>query len=304
MLRSRAASAIKPLVLILLLIWGEAQAAPVGRVTNLSGPLFAMDAAGTRRILSIGSQIEPGETLITEDKTYAQIRFIDKGVVTLKPGTQLKIESFGFEEQVPEKDNAVFGLLKGALRKVTGLIGKRGNQDAYRMVTPTATIGIRGTQFLVQFVPELPTAVSRIPLAHPLLASLDTGWIAAANGTLTDVPTGLFVLADLTPPAQLAQAANVGGLPPGTYLHVIDGLVNMSNPGGSQLFTPGQFGLAGAPNIPPIILPSDPGIGRGFTPPPSFHATQQQAQQAPIGESPSTAPPRQPQQNQEGCEVR
>jgi hypothetical protein len=36
-------------------------------------------------------------------------------------------------------------LLKGGLRTVTGLIGRRGNQNAYRIGTSTATIGIRGS---------------------------------------------------------------------------------------------------------------------------------------------------------------
>ena len=36
-------------------------------------------------------------------------------------------------------------MIKGGLRTVTGLVGKRGNQDAYRIGTTTATIGIRGS---------------------------------------------------------------------------------------------------------------------------------------------------------------
>ena len=36
-------------------------------------------------------------------------------------------------------------MVKGGLRTVTGLVGKRGNQNAYRIGTATATIGIRGS---------------------------------------------------------------------------------------------------------------------------------------------------------------
>lgn len=303
----RAVSVIKSLALVLLLTWGAAQAAPVGQVTNLSGPLFALDSGGARRILSIGSNVEPGEILITEEKTYAQVRFIDKGVVTLKPGTQFKIESYAFEEKAPERDGAVFGLLKGALRTVTGLIGKRGNQDAYKMNTATATIGIRGTQFLAQFVPDETPAISRVPFALPLLASLDGRWIEENGGSLPDVSAGLLMLADL-PPLQLAQGAgtNAGGLPPGLYVHVIEGLINMTNQGGTQSFAAGQFGHA--PNIvlPPIVLPRDPGIGGTFTPPPSFHTSQQQAQQTPAGQptTPSTTPSQQQNRQSDGCEIR
>lgn len=141
------------LLLAFLCLAGTVQAAPVAQVINLSGPLFALSGDGTRRVLSIGSPIEPGETLITEGNTYAQIRFIDQGVVTLRPASQFKIEAFEFDANAPEKDSAAFGLLKGALRTVTGLIGKRGNQDAYRMNTVTATIGIRGTSFSATLCP-------------------------------------------------------------------------------------------------------------------------------------------------------
>jgi hypothetical protein len=44
-------------------------------------------------------------------------------------------------------------LLKGGLRAVTGLVGKRGNLDAYRVTTTTATIGIRGTDFTAIAIP-------------------------------------------------------------------------------------------------------------------------------------------------------
>lgn len=299
MRRSNANTAIRSLALALLLVWGCAQAAPVGQVTNLSGPLFAQNAEGARRILSIGSPVEPGDTLITEGKTYAQVRFIDKGVITLKPGTQFKIEAFAFEEKEPEKDGAIFGLLKGALRTVTGLVGKRGNQDAYKMNTATATIGIRGTQFLAQFVPGPEAAVSRTPYALPLLAALDLSW---TGETLSDIPTGgFFDTADLRP-IMLAQAAGAGaggGLPPGLYVQVIDGLINLTNQGGSQNFSAGQFGFTGSFTQPPVIMPSNPGLQ--FTPPPTFNSTQQQGQQSPPGQGP---PPSQQNQQGEGCEVR
>lgn len=300
---SHVNSATKTLLLAaVLLAWGNVQAAPVGQVTNLSGPLFAVNVQGVRRILSVGSQVEPGETLVTEEKTYAQVRFIDKGVVTLRPSTQFKIESFDFEEKAPEKDGAIFGLLKGALRTVTGLVGKRGNQDAYKMNTATATIGIRGTQFLAEYVPEPEAAVSKVPYALPLLATLDPRWIEAANGTMEDVPSGLFSLD--APPLQLAQNSPGGnGLAPGLYVHVIDGLINLTNQGGSQQFSAGQFGYTASILKPPVIVPSNPGLK--FTPPPTFSTTEKQASQAPAGEQPASTTTASPAKSSAtDCEVR
>ncbi len=68
----------------------------------------------------------------------------------LRPGTQLKIDAYKYEEGSPQNDNIALSLIKGGLRSVTGLLGRR-NPSAYRVATPNATIGIRGTHFGVIF---------------------------------------------------------------------------------------------------------------------------------------------------------
>jgi len=118
-----------------------------GSVAQLSGTLSVRKADGSVRILSQKSDIQPGDTLNTQRDSYAQIKFPDGGQITLKPNTSVKLDSFSFDQKEPKKDNMVFGLLKGGMRAVTGLVGKRGDPDAYQMNTATATIGIRGTTF-------------------------------------------------------------------------------------------------------------------------------------------------------------
>ena len=124
---------------------GMAYAAGAGQVQHLSGTLSVQRADGTVRILSQKSEVNPGETLTTQRESYAQINFTDGSSVTLRPNTQMKLESYQFVQDKPQEDSAFFRLLKGGLRTVTGLVGKRGNQDAYRIGTSTATIGIRGS---------------------------------------------------------------------------------------------------------------------------------------------------------------
>ena len=57
-------------------------------------------------------------------------------------------------------------------------------------------------------------------------------------------------------------------LSPGLYVQVLDGMVTLSNTGGSQNFAAGQFGFTPNFQQPPVILPKNPGLQ--FTPPPSF----------------------------------
>lgn len=59
-----------------------------------------------------------------------------------------------------------------------------------------------------------------------------------------------------------------GGLAPGLYVQVIDGLVHLTNPAGTLNFAAGQFGYTSSFKQPPVMLPTNPGIP--FTQPPSF----------------------------------
>jgi FecR protein len=100
---------------------------------------------GSVRILSQKSEVQPGDVLTTQRDSYAQINFSDGSAATMRPNTAMKLEAYSFNKDAPQGDNMFMKLLKGELRTVTGLIGKRGNQDSYKIGTSTATIGIRGS---------------------------------------------------------------------------------------------------------------------------------------------------------------
>lgn len=117
-----------------------------GEVTHLSGTLSVKRSDGSTKLLSVKSEIQPGDTLSTEQETYARVKFIDGGEVVLRPGSQVKVEAYKYDQAKPQEDNAVISLLKGSLRAVTGLLGKR-SREKVAFTTPTATIGIRGTNF-------------------------------------------------------------------------------------------------------------------------------------------------------------
>jgi hypothetical protein len=118
-----------------------------GSVQHLSGTLHVQRSDGSVRLLSERSQVLQGDVVSTERDSYAQIKLTDGGQLTLRPNTQIRIEGYQFSEHEPQKDSFIFALLKGGMRAVTGLVGKRGNRDAYKLRTATATVGIRGTDF-------------------------------------------------------------------------------------------------------------------------------------------------------------
>ncbi|MDP2268800.1 MAG: iron dicitrate transport regulator FecR, partial [Deltaproteobacteria bacterium] len=100
--------AISLLLLSLLLMFSSVSFAEteVGRVTHLSGPLLARKADGTTRVLSINSVVESGDTLVTEKKTYARIKFTDNSEINMRPGTQIKVSEYNFDQAQPTEDKA------------------------------------------------------------------------------------------------------------------------------------------------------------------------------------------------------
>lgn len=232
---------------------GLAMAAQVaGTVVNLSGALMAKKADGTVKVLAVKSEVEQGDTLVSQKNTYAQIRFVDASEITLKPNTTFKIEAFAFDAGKPEGDSANFNLVKGGLRSITGLLGKR-NKEKFQLKTPTATIGIRGTTFTADYIEE------------------DAEQVAAARQAfLFGSTAGAGIGQSLPPPPNNAFPGTSAGkdLPTGLHVFVIDGLINVVNKGGALQFSAGQFGYVRTNITPPVLVQANPALR--FTPPPSF----------------------------------
>ena len=252
----------------------------VGTVTDLSGSLLVRRADGTVKVLAAKSEVDQGDTLVSEKDTYARIKFIDNGEITLRPNTQFKIDNFTYNAAKPENDNAFFTLVKGGLRSITGLLGKR-NKERFGLNTPTATIGIRGTIFIAEYVQPAGSDVASYEASS--MAGLDASLLdsyTAKNVVRTDAPRDFLPKSVYRPwqksaGLQLAQNIPDGssgeGRNPGLYVQVLDGMIHVSNGGGAQNFTAGQFGFTPGFQQPPVILPSNPGIQ--FSPPPSFSTT-------------------------------
>jgi hypothetical protein len=247
---------------VLLLAGGGAWAAQVvGVVAHLSGPLLDRKADGSVKVLGLKSEIENGDTLVSEKNTYAQIRFVDNSEITLKPGTTFRVDNFNYDAGKPEADSAAFDLVKGGLRSVTGLLGKR-NKEKFSLKTPSATIGIRGTTFIAQYVPPPPPTGMRVETG---VSSIEANANAGAGAGKIAAPQGKVVI-DRSPNGGGVQPAPV--LPPGLHLSVTDGMIVVSNIGGARDIAAGQFGFVPGATLPPVLVP--PNSGLQFVPPPSF----------------------------------
>ena len=118
----------------------------VARAVFVRKGLVANSTDGTKRTLKAGSAIFEGDTLVTKDNAYAILIFKDKSRVSLQSNTVFRVDEMTFDEKKSEDSKALFSLLRGGLRTITGLIGKLTPQR-YSMRTSVATIGIRGTGY-------------------------------------------------------------------------------------------------------------------------------------------------------------
>ena len=130
--------------LVLLLGGNAAYANTAGYVQFVNGDVQLTTSAGQTHSVQKGEAVNEGDTMISAKAASAQIKMQDGGFVALRPDTQLKFDNFKFSGKEDGSEQSFFSLFKGGFRAVTGLIG-RINKPNYRIITPTATIGIRGT---------------------------------------------------------------------------------------------------------------------------------------------------------------
>ncbi|NND59320.1 MAG: FecR domain-containing protein [Gammaproteobacteria bacterium] len=126
--------------------------ADAGKVMFVYGKAFVMSADGNRAALTKGSTVQSGDTIVTSANGRVQLRMEDGGLLALKPQTEFVIEEFNFPASAggpvaaTGEPRSFFALVKGGFRSITGAVGKNDKSD-YRVRTPVATIGIRGTDY-------------------------------------------------------------------------------------------------------------------------------------------------------------
>lgn len=119
--------------------------APGVTVDFVNGDVLAIGPDGARRPIAKGDALAPGDQVAT-GQGRAQLRFSDGGVVDLAPDSAFRIDAYAFDGAEDGTERKLMTLLKGALRTISGAIGHL-HQETYRLDTPVASIGIRGTGY-------------------------------------------------------------------------------------------------------------------------------------------------------------
>ena len=108
----------------------------------LSGTVTVTTVQGVPRDITVGMALQAGDVIKTADESEAHANMADGAYLAIRANSTIKITAYAANGN--SRDKSWIDLVTGSLRTVTGWIAKTRPQG-YRINTPTATIGVRGT---------------------------------------------------------------------------------------------------------------------------------------------------------------
>ena len=151
-----------------------ALAAAVGQVTFAAGDA-RLEGGGA---LAKGAEVEVGQTILTGAGGHVHIRFVDDAFVAVRPNSQLSIDDYHFDVGNSAANRVKFTLRAGTGRLITGKAGQA-NKQGFRLNTPMAAIGVRGTDFVAQVQGD----VTRVTVQQGAIVMTPFGGACAAAGS-------------------------------------------------------------------------------------------------------------------------
>ncbi len=201
-----------------------------GQVDSLAGTSSLINIDGQTHALLQGDRIEASDTITTGEDAELLIKTDDDGVIVLKANTKFVVEAYRAKGNA--QDLFIVKLIKGGLRSVTGFIGKAAPKR-YRVNTPTATIGVRGTDYEIE-ISEKDNQISTF-------TKVNTGEISMTNrGVSLNVAEKQYGLATASAPPQLLETPPAGLFKPSKLEDKTQNLINSlasNNADGSALQT-------------------------------------------------------------------
>jgi len=136
---------------------------PAGSVKSFTGLAQVVHPGAAPTPLKPGDRIFEKDMLTTGKDSSLGLVMRDNSLVSMGPGSRLVVERFLF---APEKGAlaSILRVAEGSAACITGEIAKL-LPDAVQVMTPTASVGIRGTHFLVNVETGAETAPDAAPTA-------------------------------------------------------------------------------------------------------------------------------------------
>ena len=117
----------------------------IATATEVAPRTFVKPADSGRRVLEVDGALFSGETITTNRTGTAVLQFNDRTMITVGPNAKLELDDIRMSSST-RASRFVVSTVRGSFRFVSGRSSKR----AYAIQTPTATLGIRGTDFIIR----------------------------------------------------------------------------------------------------------------------------------------------------------
>jgi len=117
----------------------------IGHITTLNGQGWLLHPDESRQKLYTGLGVHQGDNVLTSYQSHTKIEFLDGSSISLNQNSQIEINEYHWNAQ-KQSGLSILKFLQGAFRAASGLIAKQ-TPDNYAVITPVATIGVRGTYF-------------------------------------------------------------------------------------------------------------------------------------------------------------
>ncbi|MDO9520923.1 MAG: FecR family protein [Pseudohongiella sp.] len=150
----------------------------VGQVSLVLGRAWIEGAQG-RVMISAGSPVRASDRILTESNGHVHIRFVDQALVSVRPDSRLEIVQYDYNADQPQRSAIKLNLEEGITRSISGH-GATSARERFRLNTPIAAIGVRGTDFVVNATPGMVRAL--VNEGAIILAPYSSECTAAAFG--------------------------------------------------------------------------------------------------------------------------
>lgn len=130
---------------------GMAWAAPVARVSLAVGEATLFKPDGTSSVLARGVGLAEQDRVVTGKSGMVMLIFSDEGRLAIRPESELVIRKYQ-NDPSGQATQLQLELMRGTVRQISGQAAQR-QPDRYRLNTPIAAIGVRGTDFLAKASP-------------------------------------------------------------------------------------------------------------------------------------------------------
>ena len=174
-----------------------------GVIDLVEGQVNVLDTNRKRRTVKVGDKLFEGDSVVTGKTGELLAELVDGGVLVIRPDTAMNI--IKYQANGAATDTSIFGLLKGSFRSITGWIGKTTPAN-YQIRTPTATVGVRGTDHEPLVIPA--GAASGDPGTYDRV-NIGTSTITGSTGAVDVTPgrAGFFAQHGRDRPRVLDQGA-------------------------------------------------------------------------------------------------